>query len=74
MAMRMADIAKLAGVAECTVSRAFSHPEKLRKDTLERIMSIVRMYDYRPNAIAQALARQRYGLVSFLLYNKSRPF
>ncbi len=70
----MADIAKLAGVAECTVSRAFSHPEKLRKDTLERIMSIVRMYDYRPNSIAQALARQRYGLVSFLLYNKSRPF
>ncbi len=74
MAMRMSDIAKLAGVAESTVSRAFSHPEKLRKETLERIMSIVRMYDYRPNAMAQAIARRHYALVSFLLYNKSRPF
>ena len=72
--MRMADIAKLAGVAESTVSRAFSHPEKLRKETLERIMSIVRMYDYHPNAMARAFARQHFGLVSFLLYNKSRPF
>ena len=74
MAMRMADIAKLAGVAESTVSRAFSHPEKLRKSTLERIMSIVRMYDYHPNTMAQAFAHQHYDLVSFLLYNKSRPF
>ena len=74
MAMRMSDIAKIAGVAESTVSRAFSHPEKLRKETLERIMSIVRLYDYRPNTMAQAVARQHYGLVSFLLYNKSRPF
>ncbi len=74
MAIRMADIAKMAGVAESTVSRAFFHPEKLRKETLERIMSIVRMYDYRPNTMAQAFARQHYDLVSFLLYNKSRPF
>ena len=74
MAIRMSDIAKMAGVSESTVSRAFSHPEKLRKGTLERIMSIVRMYDYRPNAMAQAVARRHYGLVSFLLYNKSRPF
>lgn len=74
MAIRMADIAKMAGVAESTVSRAFSHPEKLRKETLERIMSLVRMYDYHPNTMAQAFARQHYDLVSFLLYNKSRPF
>lgn len=74
MTKRMADIAKLAGVAESTVSRAFSHPEKLRKETLERIMSIVRMYDYHPNTMARAFARQQFGLVSFLLYNKSRPF
>ena len=74
MVKRMADIAKIAGVAESTVSRAFSHPEKLRKETLDRIMSIVRMYDYRPNSMAQAFARQHYDLVSFLLYNKSRPF
>ena len=72
--MKMSDIAKMAGVAESTVSRAFSHPEMLKKETLERIMSIARMYDYHPNAMAQAFARQRYSLVSFLLYNKSRPF
>ena len=72
--MRMSDIAKLAGVSKSTVSRAFSSPELLQKETLDRVMDIARMYDYHPNAMAQAIARRRSNLVGFLLLHKSRPF
>ena len=74
MAMRMSDIAKLAGVSKSTVSRAFSRPEMLQKETLDRIMAIARIHDYRPNTMAQAIARHRFNLVGFLLLHKSRPF
>ena len=72
--MRLIDIAKLAGVSKSTVSRAFSRPEMLHKDTLERIMDIAQLYNYHPNTMAQAVARQRSDLVGFLLIHKSRPF
>lgn len=74
MAMRMSDIAKLAGVSKSTVSRAFSYPEMLQKETLDRIMDIARLYDYHPNTMAQAIARRHFNLVGFLLLHKSRPF
>ena len=74
MAKRMVDIAKLAGVSKSTVSRAFSRPEMLQKETLDRIMGIARMYDYHPNTMAQAIARRHFNLVGFLLLHKSRPF
>ncbi len=72
--MRMSDIAKLAGVSKSTVSRAFSAPEMLRKETLDRILDITRRYDYHPNTMAQAIARRHSNLVGFLLLHKSRPF
>ena len=74
MAKRMSDIAKLAGVSKSTVSRAFSRPELLQEETLNRIMDIARMYNYHPNTMAQAIARHHFNLVGFLLLHKSRPF
>ena len=71
MAMRMSDIAKLACVSKSTVSRAFSSPEMIRKETLERIMDIARMYEYRPNAMAQAIALRHSSMVGYLLLHKS---
>ena len=74
MAMRMSDIAKLAGVSKSTVSRAFSCPEMLQKETLDRVMDIARMHNYHPNTMAQAIARRHFNLVGFLQLHKSRPF
>ena len=74
MTMRMSDIAKLAGVSIATASRAFSHPEKLKEDTLERVLTIARNYSYSPNTLARAIANRHTALVGFLLIHKSRPF
>jgi DNA-binding LacI/PurR family transcriptional regulator len=35
------DVAKLAGVSMMTVSRAINNPEKLKKETLERIQKAI---------------------------------
>ena len=72
--MRLSDIAKLAGVSKATVSRAFSHPELLQKETLDRVMAIARFHNYHPNTLARAVAHRRSGLVGFIMFHKSRPF
>lgn len=74
MTIRMSDIAELAGVSIATASRAFSHPEKVQADTLERILTIAKRYNYTPNTIARAIANRHTSLVGFLLIHKSRPF
>jgi LacI family transcriptional regulator, gluconate utilization system Gnt-I transcriptional repressor len=55
----MATIARIAGVTQPTVSRAFNHPDKLSPETLGRIMEAVRATGYVPNLVAGALASNR---------------
>lgn len=55
----MATIARLAGVTSSTVSRAFSHPERLSDDTVARVMEAVRLTGYVPNQVAGGLASKR---------------
>jgi DNA-binding LacI/PurR family transcriptional regulator len=64
----MADVAKLAGVSHQTVSRVINSSEHVKGDTRERVLAAMRMLDYRPNAVARALATgksQTLGVVSF---------
>jgi LacI family gluconate utilization system Gnt-I transcriptional repressor len=55
----MATIARIAGVTQPTVSRAFNHPNKLSPETLDRIMEAVRVTGYVPNLLAGALASNK---------------
>jgi DNA-binding LacI/PurR family transcriptional regulator len=64
----MADVAKLAGVSHQTVSRVLNNSERVRDETRERVLSAMRMLDYRPNSVARALVTGRsrtLGVVSF---------
>ena len=63
----MADIGRLAGVTQVTVSRALSTPEKVSAETLERVRNAVRQTGYVPNALAGALASSKSNLVSALV-------
>lgn len=54
----MADIARAAGVAPSTVSRALNDSDRVNRQTKERIHEIARTARYSRNAIAQSL---RYG-------------
>jgi DNA-binding LacI/PurR family transcriptional regulator len=55
----MADVARLAGVSQQTVSRVVNGRSDVRAQTRERVFAAMRMLDYRPNSAARALATGR---------------
>src|SRR5687768_1773944 len=64
----MADVAKLAGVSNQTVSRVINDSDHVASRTRERVMRAMDMLDYRPNSLARALVTGRsrtIGVVSF---------
>ena len=64
----MADVAKLAGVSNQTVSRVINASDHVRDETRTRVLEAMRMLDYRPNSVARALATGRsktVGVVTF---------
>lgn len=63
----MADVGRLAGVSQVTVSRALSDPSMVSADTLKRIREAIRVTGYVPNAVAGALASNRSNLISALV-------
>lgn len=63
----MADVGRLAGVSQVTVSRALSAPTKVSPKTLHRIEEAIRRTGYVPNALAGALASNRSNLISALV-------
>ncbi len=64
----MADVARLAGVSQQTVSRVLNDSPHVRAATRERVEDAVRKLGYRPNRLARALVTGRsrtLGVVSF---------
>ena len=53
------EIAKLAGVSRTTASRVANGKAGVSPATRERVLRIIREYDYQPNPAARSLAAQR---------------
>lgn len=64
----MADVAKLAGVSNQTVSRVINDSPQVRDTTRERVLVAMQELDYHPNSAARTLVTGRsrtFGVVSF---------
>ncbi|BBU32154.1 LacI family transcriptional regulator (plasmid) [Burkholderia sp. THE68] len=61
------DVARVAGVAPMTVSRALNRPELVRSDTQRKVLEAVRKTGYVPNMLAGGLASSKSRLVAILL-------
>jgi LacI family repressor for deo operon, udp, cdd, tsx, nupC, and nupG len=57
--IRIADVARLAGVSTATVSRVLSDPDKVRQKTHDLVMEAVKRSGYIPNSTAQKLRTRR---------------
>jgi DNA-binding LacI/PurR family transcriptional regulator len=57
------DVAKLAGVSQATVSRAFSTTGILTRDTKMKVLAAAKKLGYQPNAIARSLVSSRSNLI-----------
>jgi LacI family repressor for deo operon, udp, cdd, tsx, nupC, and nupG len=67
------DVARELGVSVATVSRALSRPELLRRETRDRVMTVVERLGYRPNLLARGLRRGRTGAMLLVVPTLS-PF
>ncbi|WP_087670798.1 LacI family DNA-binding transcriptional regulator [Caballeronia humi] len=65
--VRLIDVARVAGVAPMTVSRALNRPELVRSDTAKKVLDAVRATGYVPNMLAGGLASSKSRLVAILL-------
>lgn len=63
-AVTLHDVAKLAGVAPITASRALNTPDRVSDDVRQRVAEAVRRTGYVPNLLAGGLASSRSKLVA----------
>jgi LacI family transcriptional regulator, repressor for deo operon, udp, cdd, tsx, nupC, and nupG len=67
------DVAREAGVAASTVSRAFSRPGRVNAATAERIRSVADALGYRTNPLARALSTARTAMIAMLVSDIGNP-
>ncbi|MCC2687489.1 MAG: LacI family transcriptional regulator [Rhizobiaceae bacterium] len=70
----ISQVATLAGVNRSTVSRAFTRPDMLNTETVERVMEAARSMGYVPNHTARALSTGRYGNIALIVPDVANPF
>lgn len=61
------DVARLADVSTATVSRFFSNPGRIRKETAERIAEAIESLGYVPDLNARALASRRADVIGAIV-------
>ena len=72
-AVTLHDVAREAGVAVSTVSRALSNPDRVSARTREHVQAVARRLDYRPNRIAQALPSGRTRMLALVVTDITNP-
>lgn len=63
------DVAKLAGVSQPTVSRAFDPSSSVAPETRERVLNAAQELGYQPNVIARSLSTRRSNIVGIVRAN-----
>lgn len=70
----ISDIAKRVNMTNITVSRALSKPEKVKPDTLKKILAVAEELNYVPNAFAQSLKQQTSHIIGIVTASIDNPF
>lgn len=68
------DVARAAGVAPSTVSRAFSRPDRVNAETAERIRMIADELGYRTNPLARALPTGQTSMIALASSDITNPY
>jgi len=69
------DVARLAGVSRSTVSFVLNNTPgiKISEETRRRVLEAVKILDYKPNAIARSLAKQKTEAIAFFVLDIANP-
>ena len=67
-------IAEKVGVSKTTVHYALHQPERLGKETLEKVLAAVKELGYRPNLLARSLRTRRSNIVGIICTRLDCPY
>ena len=68
------DVAREAGVAASTVSRAFTRPGRVNATTRDHVLAVAERLGYAPNPAAQALESGRSNTVALVVPDITNPY
>lgn len=68
------DVARLAGVSQSAVSRAFSEGKSISQETSRKVFDAAEKLGYSPNFIPRILLNHRSGLVAVVISGAANPF
>jgi len=68
------EVARVAGVSTATVSRALSNPDRVSKNSLEKVTAAVSKVKYRPNMMARNFRAERAYSIVILVPSIDNPF
>ncbi|MFC7401105.1 LacI family DNA-binding transcriptional regulator [Citricoccus sp. GCM10030269] len=72
--VRLEDVARAAGVAASTVSRAFTRPERLNFQTVERVMEAADQLGYRRQPPSRSSPARAVRTLNLLVQDLANPF
>lgn len=61
------EVARQAGVSPGTVSNTLHNPERVNKETRQRVMAAIQALNYRPDPSAQGIRRGKSGIIGAML-------
>jgi LacI family transcriptional regulator len=67
-------VAAEAGVSRATVSRAFTRPDLLSRETVRHVRAVAKRLGYVPNQTARALSTGRHGNIALVVPDIANPF
>src|SRR5882757_10275598 len=68
------DVARVLGVSQSTISRAFTVSASISERTKARVMEAATALGYQPNIIARSLTTRRTNIVAIVMANLTDPF
>ena len=72
--MKIKDIAYLAGVSTATVSRVINNSSSVKEETRKKVLGVIKEKNYRPNVIAQNLAKNQTNTIGVVIPDLDNPF
>ncbi|TYQ15225.1 UNVERIFIED_CONTAM: LacI family transcriptional regulator [Acetivibrio alkalicellulosi] len=70
--MRSEDIARLAGVSRSTVSRVINNYPNVPEKTRDKVLKVIKQYNYEPNTWARALAGKSNNTIGLFVISISK--
>jgi LacI family transcriptional regulator len=68
------EIASRAGVSQATVSRVLNHHAYVSEEVRERVITVMKEMNYRPNSVARAVTPSNSRTIGVLLEDIKNPF